>query len=255
MNKTFFKSQFVKVIILLLLPFIVLSPYIISNINKTIKYYDMQNITYVDVSDEDEYIVKYDIIYNSLYNIYVLKNQPDTVNIEKNKDVAIKDNTPRVYKISKRGYEFIKSHEKCKLAAYHIPGEKHNTIGWGHYLQKPSEKNIKKISQKRADELFVQDIAWVDKAVTNMLNEVNASYKWPQGIVDGLGSLVYNCGERGVRTTEFYRRLQNCRFHNGEINASDIAYTLVVVKKTRCTKPGHYKRRLGEYKMMRENFS
>ena len=158
------------------------------------------------------------------------------------------------YKMSKNAHEFIKSFEKCKLNAYRIPGEKYNTIGWGHYLDEKHEQGIKKITQARADELFAQDIAWVDKAVTDMLNDVNPNYKWPQGIVDGLGSLVYNCGERGVRTTEFYRRLQNCRFHNGEINASDIAYTLAAVKKTRCTKPGHYKRRAGEYAMMNEKF-
>lgn len=248
MNSTFFKSQFVKAIIPAALPFVVMSPYIVSNINKTIEYYDMQNITYVEVPDEDEYIVKYD-------TIYVLKNRSESDKIEKIKDVAIAVNAPRVYRMSKRGHEFIKSYEKCKLTAYHIQGEKHNTIGWGHYLQEKHEQGIKKITQKRADELFAQDIAWVDKAVSSMLNEVNSSYKWPQGIVDGLGSLVYNCGERGVRTTEFYKRLKNCRFENGEINASDIAYTLAIVKKTRCTKPGHYKRRLGEFEMMCENFS
>lgn len=157
------------------------------------------------------------------------------------------------YKMSARAHDFIKSFEKCKLTAYHIKGEKHNTIGWGHYLQNKNEQHIKKITQKRADELFREDVAWVDKAVTDMLNDVNPDYKWPQGIVDGLGSLVYNCGEHGVRTTEFYRRLQNCRFHNGVINESDINYTLAIVKKTRCTKPGHYKRRIGEYQMMIES--
>ena len=246
MNKTFLKSQAAKAIIPLSLPFIALSPYIVSNINKTIEYYDMQNITYVDVPDEFEQA--YD-------TVFVMSNKLSNKHIAKTETLKKDLGGNYTYKMSPRGHEFIKSYEKCKLTAYHIKGEKHNTIGWGHYLQKPSEKNIKKISQARADELFMEDIAWVDKAVTDMLNEVNASYKWPQGIVDGLGSLVYNCGERGVRTTEFYRRLQNCRFHNGEINASDIAYTLAVVKNTRCTKPGHYKRRAGEYAMMSENFS
>ena len=246
MNKTFYKSQVVKAIIPLSLPFITLSPYIVSNVNKTIEYYDMQNITYVDVPDEFE--EAYD-------TVFVMSNKLSSKHIAKSETLKKELGGNYTYKMSPRGHEFIKSYEKCKLTAYHIKGEKHNTIGWGHYLQKPSEKNIKKISQARADELFREDIAWVDKAVTDMLNEVNASYKWPQGIVDGLGSLVYNCGERGVRTTEFYRILQNCRFHNGEINASDIAYTLAVIKNTRCTKPGHYKRRAGEYAMMSENFS
>lgn len=175
-------------------------------------------------------------------------------NINEDNDIST-DIKIREYKMSVRGHEFIKSFEKCELTAYHIKGEKHNTIGWGHYLQKPSEKNVKKISQARADELFREDIAWVDRAVTSMLNDVNPEYIWPQGIVDGLGSLVFNCGERGVRTTEFYRRLQNCRFENGQINKSDIDYTLASVKTTRCTKRGHYKRRAAEYKMMLENFS
>lgn len=172
-------------------------------------------------------------------------------NINEDNDIST-DIKIREYKMSARGHEFIKSFEKCELTAYHIPGEKHNTIGWGHYLQKPSEKNIKRISQAHADELFREDIVWVDKAVTSMLNDVNPEYIWPQGIVDGLGSLVFNCGERGVRTTEFYRRLQNCRFENGQINKSDIVYTLASVKTTRCTKRGHYKRRAGEYAMMNE---
>lgn len=209
------------------------------------------NVEYVDVPGA-EYEVSYD-------TIFVLGKQKTPANkmIVEFENIMTNgiETGPREYKMSKNAHEFIKSFEKCKLTAYHIKGEKHNTIGWGHYLQEKHEQGIKKISQARADELFAQDVAWVDKAVTDMLNDVNPNYKWPQGIVDGLGSLVYNCGERGVRTTEFYRRLQNCRFENGKINKSDIDYTLAAVKTTRCSKPGHYKRRIGEYEMMCENFS
>lgn len=204
-----------------------------------------ENIEYVEVPGT-EYEVSYD-------TVFVMKSVKQTIEFNNIKTETVQ--IPKEYKMSKNAHEFIKSFEKCKLNIYHIKGEKYNTIGWGHYLDEKHEQGIKKITQARADELFAQDVAWVDKAVTDMLNDVNPNYKWPQGIVDGLGSLVYNCGERGVRTTEFYRRLQNCRFHNGEINASDIAYTLAAVKKTRCTKPGHYKRRAGEYAMMNENFS
>lgn len=165
-------------------------------------------------------------------------------------DETFENVTKCEYKTSSRAHEFIKSFEQCRLTAYHIEGEKYNTIGWGHYLQKPEEQDMKHISQKEADELFRQDVAWVDKAVTAMLNDINPKFKWPQGIVDGLGSLVYNCGEKGVRTTEFYKRLQNCRFHNGQINKSDIEYTLAIVKNTRCYMKGHYKRRAAEFRMM-----
>ena len=201
-------------------------------------------ITYIE-DPGIEYETHYDTVYVLGKNSVKVDVDFESVNVKK-ADVNISYS----YKTSTRAHDFIKSFEKCKLNAYHIKGEKYNTIGWGHYLQKEGEGNIKRISQARADELFREDIAWVDKAVTDMLNDVNSSYKWPQGIVDGLGSLVYNCGERGVRTTEFYRRLQNCRFENGQINKSDIDFTLAAVKNTRCTKPGHYKRRAAEYAMM-----
>lgn len=194
--------------------------------------------------------------YTAINTQTVIKQETKTINGNicsfENINTASISNVPKTYKMSENAHEFIKSFEKCKLTAYRIPGEKYNTIGWGHYLDEKHERNIKQITQSRADELFREDVAWVDKAVTDMLNDVNANYRWPQGIVDGLGSLVYNCGERGVRTTEFYRRLQKCRFHNGVINKQDIDYTLAAVKNTRCTKPGHYKRRMGEYEMMIE---
>ena len=187
----------------------------------------------------------------------VIKQQTKTIKENicsfENINTISANNASKTYKMSKNAHEFIKSFEKCKLTAYRIPGEKYNTIGWGHYLDEKHERNIKQITQSRADELFREDVAWVDKAITDMLNDVNPDYVWPQGIVDGLGSLVYNCGERGIRTSEFYRRLQNCRFHNGVLNKQDIDYTLAAVKNTRCSKPGHYKRRIGEYEMMIEN--
>lgn len=192
-------------------------------------------ITYID-DPLKPITVYYDTVYSD-----IVMNIPDE---------TFENVTKNTYKMSSQAHEFIKSFEQCRLTAYHIDGEKYNTIGWGHYLQKPEEQDMKHISQKEADELFRQDVAWVDNAVTAMLNDVNPKFKWPQGIVDGLGSLVYNCGEKGVRTTEFYRRLQNCRFHNGQINKSDIEYTLAIVKNTRCTMKGHYKRRAAEYEMM-----
>ena len=246
MNKTVIKSKLVKAMIPIFISIIISALYIISNINKTNEYDNIQNTMFVDMSDK--FKQSYDTMHvmsNKLISKYTAKIKTLKKDISGN----------HTYEMSKRGHEFIKSYESCKLTAYHIRGEKYNSIGWGHYLQEKHERGIKKISQQRADELFMEDIAWVNKAVTSMLNEVNSSYRWPQGIVDGLGSLVYNCGEYGVRTTEFYKRLKNCRFHNGEINESDIAYALAVVKKTRCSLPGHYKRRIGEFEMMSEIFS
>ena len=157
MNKTFFKYQLVKAIIPIYIPIIISTMYIISNINKTNEYDNIQNTMFVDMPDsfkqayDTMYVMSNKLISNYTENITTL-----------NKDIS----GNHTYEMSKRGHEFIKSYEKCKLTAYHIRGEKHNSIGWGHYLQEKHERGIKKISQQRADELFMADIAWVNKAVT-----------------------------------------------------------------------------------------
>lgn len=186
----------------------------------------------------------------SAEDAYTIIEEPIPAYLLDNSDNVKKPKHHYKYKISKDGKEFIKSYENCKLTAYRLPGEKYNTIGWGHYLQRKEEQNIETITQKQADKFFEEDIKWVNDVVTKLLNEVNSEYKWTQNFVDGLCSLVYCCGEGGIRNSKFYKRLKSCRFVNGKINKSDLEYTLASVKTTNCTKPGHYPRRAAEYEMM-----
>ena len=62
-------------------------------------------------------------------------------------DETFENVTKNTYKTSSRAHKFIKSFEQCRLTAYHIEGEKYNTIGWGHYLQHPEEQDMKHILQ------------------------------------------------------------------------------------------------------------
>lgn len=154
------------------------------------------------------------------------------------------------YHLSKKGKDFIKQHETCVLKAYNDPDPKRRSVGWGHQIQ-PGE-NLEIISQKKADELFEKDIQWVNDAINRLISKNDKRFKYSQGFIDGLGSLIYNCGERGVTLTEFYSRWQNCRYDKniGNINKSDLDYTLAAVKTSRISAPGHIKRRHNEYKLM-----
>ena len=74
-----------------------------------------------------------------------------------------------------------------------------------------------------------------------------------QDFIDGLGSLIYNCGERGVTLTKFYDRLQKCRYDKngaGNINTNDLRYAIAAVKTDRISAKGHIERRYNEHLMM-----
>ena len=155
------------------------------------------------------------------------------------------------YKLSKEGKDFIKKYETCVLKAYNDPDPKRRSIGWGHQIQ-PGEK-LENITQAKADELFENDIEWVNDAINRLIRKNDKRFTYSQGFIDGLGSLIYNCGEHGVTLTEFWSRWQKCRYNKDSancINESDFKYTVAAVKTSRISAPGHIERRLNEHKLM-----
>ena len=152
-------------------------------------------------------------------------------------------------KISQRGIALIKQYEQCRLTAYRIKGEKYNTIGWGHTIRR-GDPTPNKITQAHADKLFEQDLQWVNEAACRLISKLNKDVVMSQGFFDGLCSMIYNCGERGVETSLFYQRLQRCRYHGNKINRADLQYSIAAVKISRITKPGHIPRRYEEHLMM-----
>lgn len=182
------------------------------------------------------------IMNDTVFNDSVMfKNPEQTINVEQKKP----------YRISEAGKNFIKSKETCVLKAYNDPDPKRRSVGWGHQIQ-PGE-NLETISQKKADELFDKDIEWVNAAINRLISENNHRFRYSQGFIDGLGDLIYNCGERGVRLTEFYERWQRCRYDKNsksKINQNDFNYTIAAVKTARVSVKGHIERRFQTHQMM-----
>lgn len=152
------------------------------------------------------------------------------------------------YSVSLSGQLFTKSFEKCKLTAY-WDGNGY-TIGWGHHLLKG--ENYRRISQVKANELFKKDIKKTNESINRLLKKFEGKVRFKQGFINGLGDLIYNCGEGGVKSSTFYKRLMNCRISNGQINKKDLEYTLSAVKTCKVSQRGHIKRRLETYKMMQK---
>ena len=158
---------------------------------------------------------------------------------------------PVKYKLSKVGKDFIKSKETCVLDAYNDPDNKRRSVGWGHQIQ-PGE-SLEHISQKKADELFEKDIEWVNEAINRLIKRQDNRFIYSQGFIDGLGSLIYNCGENGITLTEFWKRWSRCRYDKntlGFINQNDLNFTIAAVKTSRISAEGHITRRYDEHKLM-----
>ena len=154
------------------------------------------------------------------------------------------------YKVSSKGESLIKGFESCSLTAYVLKGETFKTIGWGHRIY-DGEDIPDNISQQDADRLFRKDIDSVNSSINVLMGEVSPMFKPSQGFIDGIGSLIYNCGEAGVRNTRFFTRLKNCRYdEDGNIIKKDLEYALAIVKHTNVTMTGHKSRRIAEYELM-----
>ena len=154
------------------------------------------------------------------------------------------------YTVSDKGKKQIMLRESCKLTLY-----RDNTgysIGYGHRIKRG--ENYKKISKAKAEQLFKEDIKNVEASINRILK--NIKFKPTQNFIDGLADLVYNCGEGGVKKSEFYKRLSKCRVKNGKVNKNDLNYTLAAIKTMRLPssktglKEGISKRRHETHKQM-----
>lgn len=196
------------------------------------------------------------IIYNTNNDSNLSENKSDTVVvINYNNENIVEENiivfASYPYSISDNGKQFIKNHEQLRLKAYNDPTPAKRSIGWGHQIQ-PGE-NYTEITEAKAEELFNEDIKKIEAAVNRLLKKTNPKFKYTQNFIDGLASLVYNCGERGVTTTDFYKRLLKCRPDNSEdnnINEADLNFTLAAVKTSKVFCKGHKVRRANEYALM-----
>lgn len=169
----------------------------------------------------------------------------------KNKHIWHKPTSHKKIKVSNAGKRMIKKFETLQLTSYRIEGENSNTIGWGHKINSDDPIWLRrkwvgeKITKEQADEIFRNDIEkFVEPALNRMAdelleNDINPNYV-RQSVWDGLASLIFNCGEQGVKTTEFYQYFKVGKF--------DKAISLV--DGTKVFLNGHKVRRKEEQKMM-----
>ena len=134
------------------------------------------------------------------------------------------------------------------------------SIHYYYRAKTPDSKTKKEMSNfyhsmisENEDKLFENDIEWVNDAINRLIKQHDNRFIYSQGFIDGLGSLIYNCGERGVTLTEFWNRWSRCRYDKnmpGNINQNDLNFTIAAVKTSRISAPGHIERRYDEHKLM-----
>ena len=202
------------------------------------------------VAENKTNVITRDQVFNesTMFNDDELSKNTEQVSSKKK---IVKHHPRKRYKLSKKGKNFIKKHEICVLHAYNDPDPKRRSVGWGHQIQ-PGE-NLEHITKAKADELFEKDVEWVNDAINRLIAQQDNRFTYSQGFIDGLGSLIYNCGERGVTLTEFWARWKKCRYDASSpeyINRNDWNYTIAAVKTSRISAPGHVERRYNEHILM-----
>lgn len=146
------------------------------------------------------------------------------------------------YQISNYGKEYIKSYEKCVLTAYWDSNG--YSIGYGHHGSDVKKNMV--ITKSKANAFFNEDIKWVNSAINRLIDNLPVKHNFSQGFIDGLGDLIYNCGEQGVIDSEFYNRLKRCRKNN----QNDLNFTIAAVKTMKIKFKGNIRRRYTTHKMM-----
>ncbi len=99
---------------------------------------------------------------------------------------------------SKKGYEFIKSHEGLRLKAYRCPGGVW-TIGYGH-TSGVKEGDV--ITNEQAEELLREDI----KKIENKLNAL--SLNLTQNQFDALVSFIFNVGWSNFKSSTLLKKIK-----------------------------------------------
>lgn len=182
---------------------------------------------------------------------------------EKSSEKSSNSNNVEVRTVSNKLKQFIKCSEgdkkqRCEpvLSSYRIPGEKHDTVGWGHYGE-DVDKSYKKITDNVAEDLFNKDIEKNTGCVTRILDRWKAqglqTYKLTQGQFDALVSYTFNSGcggsgdpdHPGLLGSKF---IQQTKLGNHEKAAE-------ILRTENITQPGHKVRRKKESNMYKGIYS
>jgi lysozyme len=118
---------------------------------------------------------------------------------------------------SQMAIDTIKHHEKLRLKAYKVKGDKKITIGWGHAepIKKSKFKLGQRISKERAEELFLIDLKIAENGVKRIFaqwKEKGNDVKITQGMFDAMVSISFNAGIRGLRESDFMQLVKKGKF-------------------------------------------
>nr|WP_276898507.1 lysozyme [Pedobacter kyonggii] len=105
---------------------------------------------------------------------------------------------------SEKAIQAIKNREKLRLVSYKLPGEKHYTIGWGHYCDRTPELDRPgaRISRAQADAFLMQDVLEKTKALNSFL-KVDVS----QDVYDALVSTLYQYNPKNLYLRYIFERI------------------------------------------------
>lgn len=156
------------------------------------------------------------------------------------------------FNISEDGIRHIKQYEKCSLTPYYATEyEKINgikTIGWGHKIinSDPSWlKEAKSITQEQADELFLNDIKIYEGEVKRLFkSEIPKKLQdptlYPQSTMDVFISMIYNCGFRNLKNSDFIQTLKKCRIDSdtNKLNEEDFYFACSKIRNSCVTQNG-----------------
>ena len=188
----------------------------------------------------------------------IYKQDSDTSHIaekyspkEQNKHIWHKPTSHKKIKVSSQGKEMIKKFEALKLVSYRIDGENSNTIGYGHKINSNDPIWLRrkwvgeKITEEQANEIFRNDIEnFVEPALNRIADELLENDINPnnvrQSVWDGLASLIFNCGEQGIKRTKFYKYFKAGQFDKA----------ISMVDGTKVFLNGHKSRRKEEQRLM-----
>ena len=216
--------------------------------------------TYLSIKANDIEKNKNKSISTNTYLVDVYLQDNDTLMVvdvspsekeSKKKHIWRKPTSHKKIKVSSQGKKMIKKFETLQLTSYRIEGENSNTIGWGHKINSDDPIWLRRkwvgetITKEQADEIFRNDIEnFVEPALNRIAdelleNDINPNYV-RQSVWDGLASLIFNCGEQGVKTTEFYQYFKVGKFDKA----------ISMVDGTKVFLNGHKVRRKEENNMM-----
>lgn len=156
------------------------------------------------------------------------------------------------FNISEDGIRHIKQYEKCSLTPYYATEyEKINgikTIGWGHKIinSDPSWlKEAKSITQEQADELFLNDIKIYEGEVKRLFkSEIPKKLQdptlYPQSTMDVFISMIYNCGFKNLKNSDFIQTLKKCRIDSdtNKLNEEDFYFACSKIRNSCVTQNG-----------------